>query len=113
MEVKVEDQEGVFFIIPSGELSTGEGDKRLRQELDRLQRAGNTKVVIDLSDVPYIDSSVLGQLVYGHSVLKKEGGGLKLLNPSKRIMDLLSLTRLISVFEISQSREEALAGWKH
>ena len=107
----MEHEGGVHFIRPSGELTTGEGDHRIKRELDRLLRSGNTRVVVDLSQVPYIDSSVLGQLVHGYSTMKKEGGALKLLNPPKRIMDLLSLTRLITVFEIFENRAEVLSSW--
>jgi len=112
VELRVERDGNVYFIIPQGQMLAGEGDIRLKQELDRLRGEGNRRIAIDFSGVPYIDSSVLGQLVHGYSLLKKEGGGLKLLNPPKRIIDLLSLTRLITVFEIYPSRQGILDSWK-
>jgi anti-sigma B factor antagonist len=112
VELTVEREGDVFFIIPRGQMLAGDGDLRLKQELDRLRGEGHRQVAIDFSGVPYIDSSVLGQLVHGYSTLKKEGGGLKLLNPPKRIIDLLSLTRLITVFEIYQSRQSVQESWK-
>jgi anti-sigma B factor antagonist len=112
VQLKVEEEGGVCFIIAEGQLLAGEGDSRLKQELDQLRGEGKFRVVVDFSKVPYIDSSVLGQLVHGYSTLKKEGGGLKLLKPSKRIIDLLSLTRLITVFEIYQNRQDAVDSWK-
>jgi len=112
VELSVEREGDVYFIVPKGQMLAGEGDIRLKQEFDRLRGEGNRQIAIDFSGVPYIDSSVLGQLVHGYSLLKKEGGGLKLLNPPKRIIDLLSLTRLITVFEIYQSRQEIVDSWK-
>ncbi|MEE8585476.1 MAG: STAS domain-containing protein [Acidobacteriota bacterium] len=111
MKLKTECHQDVYFIIPEGELLAGQGDSELKEELDRLRIEGKKRVVVDFSQVPYIDSSILGQLVHGYSVLKKEGGGLKLLSPSKRIIDVLTLTRLITVFEIFQNRDEAIASW--
>lgn len=103
---------GVDFLIPEGEMVVGDGDSRLKEELDKLRSSGVAQVVVDFSKVPYIDSSVLGQLVHGYTLLKSEGGGLKLLNPCRRITDLLTITRLITVFEIFKSREEALASYR-
>ena len=112
MELKLERQGDVHLIIAEGEMVTGEADILLKQAFDGILRGGDTRVVVDFSAVPYIDSSVLGQLVHGYSLLKKKGGGLKLLNPSPRILDLLSLTRLITIFEIHKDRGEAINSWK-
>lgn len=111
VKVKVENQDSVYFIVPSGELLAGKGDRELKEELDNLKSQGKLKVVVDFSDVPYIDSSILGQLVHGYSELSKRGGGLKLVKPSKRISEVLALTRLDTVFEIFPSRSEAIASW--
>ena len=83
----------------------GSGDERFRAELDRLVQEGNRNVVVDLTRVPYIDSSALGHLVHAYVSLRKKGGVPRLLNPSKRIVDLLSITRLIQIFEVYQSRK--------
>ncbi len=112
MQVKVEEEAGVCFILPEGQLLAGDGDIGLKRELDRLRSEGKREIAIDFSQVPYIDSSVLGQLVHGYSLLKKEGGALKLLRPSKRIIDLLTLTRLITIFEIYQTRQEVLQSFE-
>ncbi len=111
MELKVERHDDVHVITPEGEMVTGDADVRLKEAFDKILRGGGARVVVDFSTVPYIDSSVLGQLVHGYSLLKKRGGGLKLLNPPRRILDLLSLTRLITIFEIFQDRAEALKSW--
>jgi anti-sigma B factor antagonist len=89
----------------------GEGDHRLRETLERMNSREQLRVVVDFSQVPYIDSSVLGQLVYGYSLLRENGGDLKILNPSPRIKDLLDVTRLASVFEIFDDRSAVLESW--
>lgn len=112
MQLKVEEADGVHFIVPEGEMVTGDGDVRLKAEFEKLISGGHFRVVLDFSEVPYIDSSVLGQLVHGYSLLKKNGGSLKFVSPTRRILDLLTLTRLITVFEIYSTRAEAAASWK-
>lgn len=112
MKLKVEEEGGVYFVVPEGKMGAGSGDTRFREELDRLIQEGRKRVVVDFSKVPYIDSSVLGHLVHGYVTLKKRGGNLRLLSPSKRILDLLSLTRLITIFEIYESRKGVLDSWK-
>lgn len=109
--IRVEQEGEIRILIPEGEMVIDSGDLALREELERLHRLGNIRVVVDFSKVPYIDSSVLGQLVYGYSLLKKEGGDLKLLNLPARIMDLLEITRLVSVFEIFTDRSQAVRSW--
>lgn len=111
VKLTTEEQDGIYFIVPQGELLAGQGDAELKAEMDRLIGEGQRKVVVDFSDVPYIDSSILGQLVHGYSILKKEGGALKLLNPSKRIIDVLNLTRLISVFEVYEDRNQVISSF--
>jgi anti-sigma B factor antagonist len=102
---------GIHIIVPDGEMVSGEGDLELRDELTRLIEAGHFRIAVDFSSVPYIDSSVLGQLVHGYAQLKQLGGTLKITSPSKRIRGLLELTRLITIFEVFSSREELLNSW--
>ena len=65
---------GIHIIVPDGEMVSGEGDLELRDELTRLIEAGHFRIAVDFSSVPYIDSSVLGQLVHGYAQLKQLGG---------------------------------------
>jgi len=111
VELKVEEDKGVQVLLPKGEMVTGEADQQLRETLEQLCEQGDTRVVVNFSQVPYIDSSVLGQLVYGYSLLRENGGDLKILTPSPRIKDLLEVTRLVSVFEIFEDQEEAVSSW--
>ncbi len=107
VRLRVENQDGVSILIPEGELVTGEADALLEREFDRLLTTGQARAVIDLSGVTYVDSSVLGKLVHGHTRMLEKGGALRLLNPPKRVLELLRVTRLISVFEIVEDGEEA------
>ncbi len=102
----------MHVVSPHGELIAGEGDSQLKQVFEELLEAGHKRVVVDFEHVPYIDSSVLGQLVYGHSRFLENKGGLRLIGVSKRIRKLLQLTRLILVFEVCENREKALEGWR-
>ena len=111
MKFNIEQEGSVHLLIPEGELVGGEGNDRLKRELDRLHQEGKTRIVIDFSKVSYIDSSALGHLMHGYSIFKKAGGDLRLLRPSRRILDLLSITGLIQVFEIYQNRQEAMDSW--
>ena len=86
----VEEKDEASIVVPPREMSAAEGGIRLREEFDRLQQTGSTRVVLNLSQVPYFDSSVLGQLVYGHAILTKTGGRVKLASPSERITRVLS-----------------------
>ncbi|HSR51840.1 MAG TPA: STAS domain-containing protein [Acidobacteriota bacterium] len=112
MKLTSEKHDGICFIIPEGELLAGQGDAELKAEMERLIEEGQRRIAVDFSDVPYIDSSILGQLVHGYSILKKEGGALKLLNPSKRIVDVLNLTRLISVFEVYEDKHKLIESFQ-
>ncbi len=111
VRLSTEETKGIYIILPEGEMVSGEGDQKLRDELLRLIEEGHYKVAVDFSGVPYIDSSVLGQLVHGYAQLKQLGGTLKILGLSKRIRGLLELTRLITVFEVFSDREELLNSW--
>ena len=111
VRLSTEETKGIHIVIPEGEMVSGEGDQELRDELVRLIEEGHYKVAVDFSRVPYIDSSVLGQLVHGYAQLKQLGGTLKILGLSKRIRGLLELTRLITVFEVFSDREELLNSW--
>lgn len=111
VEFTVEKEGNVAFIIPPGEWVAGDdGETGFQEAIASLQKEGTIRVVVDLSGVNYMDSSALGQLVHGYSILKKGGGSLKLLKPSKRIIDLLSVTRLLAVFEVYQSRSDVPKG---
>jgi anti-sigma B factor antagonist len=84
------------------------GDMMVKDKFLGLVRAGRKKLIANLADVSYVDSAGLGAIVHSYSSVSKEGGKLKLLNASKRIRDLLSITKLLTVFEIYDSEADAV-----
>ena len=91
-----------------GRVTLGEGDELLKDKVNSLLNQGVKKIVLNLADVPYIDSAGLGEIVQSYATVTKNGGKLKLLNVTKRIKDLLSITKLLTVFECHDSEDEAL-----
>ena len=104
-ERKVSD---VTILDLSGKMTLGEGDEMLKQTINNLLAAGNKKLVLNLEGVPYIDSAGLGEVVRTHTTVSRQGGSLKLLNLTKRIEDLLSITKLLTVFDTYDSEAEAI-----
>jgi anti-sigma B factor antagonist len=90
-----------------GKLTSDHGD-RIKDKVNSLIAQGRTQIVLNLKDVPYIDSSGLGQLVASYGSVKKAGGSLKLLNANSRNHDLLSITRLVTIFDSFDSESEAV-----
>jgi len=92
----------------SGKLTIGEAAQLLKDKTESLVFQGRNRVIVNLAAVPYIDSGGLGQLVGCYTTLAKAGGRLKLLNVGTRNHDLLSITKLVAVFDTFDSEQEAL-----
>jgi anti-sigma B factor antagonist len=98
----------VVVLDLKGKVTLGDGDELLREAVNRLAEKGHKKVVLNLAEVPYIDSVGLGEIVRTYTTVSRQGGSLKLLNLTKRITDLLSITKLLTVFETFDSESEAV-----
>ena len=107
MKVSTRQVDGVTIVDCSGRITLGEGSVILRDAVRDLLSKGNKKIVLNLADVNYIDSSGIGELVSAFTAAKKQGGEVKLLNLSKRVHDLLQITKLYTVFDVKD--DEALA----
>jgi len=92
---------GVTIVDLSGRIALGEGSAGLRDLIRNLVSEGNKKILLNLRDVDYIDSSGLGELVSAFTSMRNKGGELKLLNLTKRVHDLLQITKLYTVFDIT------------
>ena len=104
----------IVILDLSGRITIGEGTLTIRDALQELLRAGNRKFLMNLADVDYIDSSGLGELVTLFTTVRhQEGGQVKLLNLTRRIHDLLQITKLLTVFESFDNETEALKSMKH
>jgi len=98
----------VKILDMKGRVTLGEGDELLKDKINSLLNQGHRKIVLNLADVPYIDSAGLGEIVRTYTTVSRQGGSLKLLNLTKRITDLLSITKLLTVFETFDSEDEAV-----
>ena len=99
--------DGVTVVDLSGRITLGEGSVQLRDAIRELISKGQTKILLNLADVNYIDSSGLGELVSAYTTAKNQGGELKLLNLTKKVHDLLQITKLYTVFDVKE--DEAVA----
>jgi anti-sigma B factor antagonist len=98
----------VLILDLKGKMTLGDGDELLRNKINSAVQAGAKKLVLNLGDVPYIDSAGLGEVVRTYTTVSRQGGALKLLNLTKRIQDLLAITKLLTVFETFDSEDEAV-----
>jgi anti-sigma B factor antagonist len=98
---------GVMLLDLRGRITLGEETEALRGRVRQLVEAGHTRIILNLEEVNYIDSVGLSTLVASYTSARKQGGDLKLLHLTKRVHDLLQITRLSTVFEIYDSLEEA------
>ena len=101
----------VVVLDLKGKITLGEGDELLKDKVNSLVNQGHKKIVLNLADVPYIDSAGLGEVVRTYTTVSRQGGSLKLLNLTKRITDLLSITKLLTVFETYDSENEAVGSF--
>jgi anti-sigma B factor antagonist len=98
----------VTVIDVSGRITLGEGSSALRDALRELVAKGNKKILLNLGDVSYIDSSGIGELVSGFTTVANQGGTLKLLSLTKRVKDLLQITKLYTVFDVHEDEAHAI-----
>jgi anti-sigma B factor antagonist len=98
----------VTILDMKGKMTLGDGDELLRAKVNAVIQAGAKKILLNLGDVPYIDSAGLGEVVRTYTTVSRQGGVLKLLNLTKRIQDLLAITKLLTVFETYDSEPEAV-----
>jgi len=108
MQTSTRQVEDITIIDVSGRITVGEGNVMLRETVFGLLDKGNKKLLLNLHNVGYIDSSGMGELVRSYTTVKNQGGQMKLVNLSKRVQDLLQLTRLYSVFEIEPDEASAI-----
>lgn len=101
----------VTILDVEGKILLGEGDVQLKRKIDELIESNQTKLVLNLANVPYMDSGGLGEIVRSYTTVKRAGGELKLLNATKRISDLLTITKLITVFEIHEDEAASVASF--
>ena len=102
----------VTILDLKGKITLGEGDEALKDKINSLIHQNRKRILLNLEDVPYIDSAGLGEIVRTYTTVSRQGGQLKLVNLTKRIRDLLSITKLLTVFDVYESEADALNSFK-
>src|SRR5882757_1685860 len=103
--------DGITVLDLSGRITLGEGSVVLRDTIREILGKGEKKILLNLGDVTYIDSSGIGELVSAFTAVRKEGGELKLLNLTKKVHDLLQITKLYTVFDVKDDETAAISSY--
>jgi anti-sigma B factor antagonist len=112
MQISERESGAVTILDLSGKVTLGDGDTLLKDKLHSLLHQGKKNVLLNLGDVSYVDSAGLGAIVAAYTTMTREGGALKLSNVTKKLQDLLSITKLLTVFETFDSEDEAVRSYK-
>ena len=111
MEIQERTLENVVILDLTGKLTIGEGDELLKERINSLMQQGHRNLLLNLEGVPYVDSAGLGEIVRTYTTVSRQGGKLKLVNLTKRITDLLAITKLLTVFDTFESEAEAISSF--
>jgi anti-sigma B factor antagonist len=111
MKFKTRQVDGVTVLDLSGRITLGEGSVTIRDAVRDVLAKGSKNILLNLGDVDYIDSSGIGELVSAYTSVKNNGGELKLLNLTKKVHDLLQITKLYTVFDIKDDEASAIAAF--
>ena len=108
MKVQTRQVDGVTILDLSGRITLGEGSVTIRDAVRDVLAKGSNKILLNLAEVNYIDSSGIGELVSGFTTVANSGGNLKLLGLTKRVKDLLQITMLYTVFDVHEEEAHAI-----
>lgn len=111
MTLKTRQIDGVTILDLHGRIVLGEGSVQVRDTIRELIAKGQKSILLNLADVNYIDSSGLGELVSAYTTVKNAGGELKLLHLTKKVHDLLQITKLYTVFDVKDDEAKAIAAF--
>jgi anti-sigma B factor antagonist len=111
MKASTRQVDGVTIVDLSGRITLGEGSVVLRDAVKDLVGKGQKKILLNLGDVSYIDSSGIGELVSAFTSVRNQGGELKLLHLTKKVHDLLQITKLYTVFDVKDDEAGAIAAF--
>ena len=111
MKATTRQVDSVSVVDLSGRITLGEGCLQLRELIRGLVSKGHKNLLLNLADVTYIDSSGIGELVSGFTAVSGQGGQLKLLNLTKKVHDLLQITKLLTVFDVHEDEARAVASF--
>jgi len=112
MKATIRQVDSVMVVDISGRITLGEGCAQLRELIRDQLTKGNKRVLLNLADVTYIDSSGIGELVSAYTAVSNQGGQLKLLKLTKKVHDLLQITKLYTVFDIHDDEAKAISSFQ-
>jgi anti-sigma B factor antagonist len=108
MKINTRNRDGVTILDLKGKITIGVGDVALRQAVQEALNSGTTKLLVNMGDVSTIDSSGVGELVSAYTTVTNRGGKLKLANIPDKVSDILTITQLITVFDVYENEDEAV-----
>ena len=111
MKLSTRKMANVIIIDVDGKIVLGEGDVEIKKTVDNLLEKGNKNFLLNLAKVPYLDSAGLGEIIRCFTALRRSGGNFKLLSPNRRIIDLLTITKLLDVFDTYDNEFVAVASF--
>ena len=111
MTIEERPTDGVMILDLKCKLTIGEDVELLKDKINSLIQQGEKKLLLNLAEVPYVDSAGLGEIVRTYTTVNRQGGDLKLLHLTKRIEDLLAITKLLTVFDTFDSEQDAISSF--
>lgn len=108
LKITTRQVDGITIVDCAGRITLGEGSVTVRDNVRELLSKGHKKILLNLGDVSYIDSSGIGELVSAFTTVRNQGGELKLLNLTKKVHDLLQITKLYTVFDVKEDETAAV-----
>lgn len=112
MKLDLREKDGVSILVLSGKFAAGVSDDQFREAIDTLVAGRRTSILVDFTDITFMDSAGMGELVAAHRMVERFGGKLKVLNPSKRVHNSLSMTKLLPIFEVFEDEPNAIASFE-
>lgn len=111
MRIDTRTVNGITVLDVHGKVTIGEGSAEIRNKVRELLQNGSKKILLNLGDVNYIDSTGIGELVSSYTTMTNQGGELKLLHLTKKIRELLAITKLLTVFDTFDDEQKAIASF--
>lgn len=111
MKIEKRKKDGVLILDLKGKILIGDGIDELRDAINSANEEKETRVLLNFADVPYLDSTGLGEVVRSYTSIKKEGGTVKIVNLTNKVKDLLSVTKLLTVFDTFEDEDKATASF--
>ena len=110
MKLDLREKGGISILVLGGQLTGGGGHEQFQEAIDTLLAGGRNQILVDFTEITFMDSAGMGELVSGHRTVERFGGKLKLLNPNERVHELPH-DYLLPIFEVFDDEEKALASW--